>query len=121
MATINKKEYEVLLKKIEELLKVVDNNTPDEDANLIELNVLSKMVEEYEDVHFPIQKPSLSDVLKLRMYEMKLTQKSLAEIIGISASGVSEIISEKREPTLTVARNIIKKLNIEPSIVLGLD
>ncbi|MFT4224253.1 helix-turn-helix domain-containing protein [Dysgonomonas sp.] len=119
MATINKKEYEVLLSKIEELLEIVNNETSENDPNLIELNLLSKMVEEYEDVHFPISKPSLSDVMKLRMYEMGLTQKSLAEMLDVSPSRVSEIISGKSEPTLGIARSISVKLNITASVVLG--
>ena len=64
-------------------------------------------------------KKSLISVLRLRMYEMKLTQKAMAELIGISASRLNEILSGKREPTLQVARAICINLSIDASIVLG--
>ena len=56
----------------------------------------------------------------VRMYEMGLTQKSVAEMLDISPSRVSEIITGKCEPTLGIARNISKKLNISASLVLGI-
>lgn len=51
---ITEKEYETALKRIEELLPLVTDDTPDDDTNLIELLEISDIVEKYEDVHFPI-------------------------------------------------------------------
>ena len=111
--------YKATMQRIEELLPLVDDNTPMNDKNLIELDLLSALVEEYEDEHFPISSPNLVDVLKLRMYEMGINQKELAELIGVSDSRVSEYLSKKSEPPLPVAREISRRLNIEASIVLG--
>lgn len=111
-------QYELLLKKVNQLMDLVDENTPVNDPNLVELNILTDLVEEYENAHYPIGTPSLVDVLKLRMYEMDLTQNKLAEIIGVSASRVSEYLSGKSEPTFEVAKNIHKKLNISANIIL---
>ena len=61
--------------RIEELLPLVDDNTPKNDKNLIELDLLSELVSEYEDEHFPIKQPSLVDVLKLNF--QKVVQKSV--------------------------------------------
>jgi HTH-type transcriptional regulator/antitoxin HigA len=47
------------------------------------------LVVAYEKEHYPIGKVSLKDVLKTRMYEMNLTQKTLAEMLEISAPRVS--------------------------------
>ena len=115
----NELEYEVTFERIEELLKVVDNDTPITDKNLIELNILSNLVADYEEEHYPIATPTLAETIKLRMYEMKLTQHKLAELLGISPSRVSEYLSGKSEPTLNVAREISKKLDIDANIVLG--
>ena len=49
---------------------LTDDNVPLTDKNLIELDLLSKLVSEYEDEHYPIKTPSLVNVMKLRMYEM---------------------------------------------------
>ena len=115
----DKAEYEVLKDRIEELLVTVDNETPEYDKKLIELNLISNLVADYEEEYFPVKAPRLVDVIKLRMYEMNLTQLKLSELLGVSPSRISEYLSGKNEPTLRVAREISKKLNIDASIVLG--
>lgn len=60
--------YRAALKRIDELLPLVNDNTPTDDRNYLELDMISDMVEEYEDVHYPIGKPSLIDIIKLRAY-----------------------------------------------------
>ena len=68
---------------------------------------------------FPIKKPTLADIIKLRMYEMKLNQVKLSELLGVSPSRISEYLSGKSEPTLKVARDLNRKLNIDANIILG--
>lgn len=111
--------YKAAMERIEELLPLVDDNTPLTDKNLIELDLLSGLVEEYEDEHYPIKVPSLVDVIKLRMYEMGINQAKLSELLGVSTSRVSDYITGRSEPTLKVAREMSKKLNIDANIVLG--
>ena len=115
----NKVQYEWAIKRVEELLPLVDDNTPLEDPNSIELELLSNLVADYSDEHFAIGEPTLVDVLKLRMYEMGLTQKALSALIGVSPSRLSDYVSGKCEPTLKVAREMSRKLNIDANIVLG--
>ncbi len=115
----NETQYDWALGRIDELLKKESNDTPDDDPNSIELYLLSSLVEEYEDVHYPIGTPSLIDILKLRMYEMGLSQAALAKKIGVSPSRICDFLSGKSEPTLQVGRRISKELNIDPAIVLG--
>ena len=115
----NEEAYRAALKRIDELLPLVNDNTPSTDKKYLELDMLSDMVEEYEDIHYPIGKPSLVDIMKLRMYEMGLTQKKMSEMLQISASTLSELISGKREPTFQLARTISTQLNIDPAVVLG--
>lgn len=115
----NEAQYDWAMKRIDELLPHVHDDTPDDDPNSIELYLLSMLVEEYEDVHYPIGKPTLISVLKLRMYEMGLSQAALAKKIGVSPSRVSDFISGKAEPTIQVGRRISTELNIDPAIVLG--
>ena len=115
----NKAAYKATMERIEELLPWVDDNTPIDDKNLVELDLLSALAEEYEDVHCPIARPSLVDIIKLRMYEMGLTQTSLARLLGISKSRINDYLNGRSEPTLNVARNMSTKLNIDANIVLG--
>lgn len=115
----NKAQYDWAVNRVEELLPLVDDNTPKDDKNLIELELLSSLVADYSEEHFAVGTASLADVMKLRMYEMHLTQRSLAAMLGISPSRVSAIVSGKAEPTYKVAQEISRKLNIDAGIVLG--
>ncbi len=115
----NELQYKAFMERIEELLPLVTDNTPLTDKNLVELELLSNLVADYDEAHYPIKTPSLSEVLKLKMYEKDLTQNMLSEIIGVSPSRISEYLTGKSEPTLKVARMISVKLDISPSIVLG--
>ena len=115
----NEVQYNWAMNRIDQLLPLVNDDTPDDDPNSIELYLLSTLVQEYEDVHYPIEEPSLIDVIKLRMYEMGLTQASLAKKIGVSPSRICDFLSGRAEPTLQVGRRISTELSIDPAIVLG--
>lgn len=115
----NETAYEAAMERIEELLPLTDDNTPVTDKNLIELDLLSELVSEYEDERYPIKLPSLVDMIKLRMYEMGINQAKLSELLGVSPSRVSDYLTGRCEPTLKVARDISRKLNIDANIVLG--
>lgn len=120
MKTIaNEIEYEAIMQRVNELVEIVNDDTPKTDKNYIELDILTDLVVAYEKTHYPVKKPILIDVIKLRMYERDLTQKGLAELLGISTSRVSDLLTGKSEPTFRVARNISTKLNINASVVLG--
>jgi HTH-type transcriptional regulator/antitoxin HigA len=112
-------EYNVATARIEELLKLVDNETSEKNKYLIELNILSNVVADYEEKHFPMKAPTLIEMLKLRMFEMNLNQIKLSKLLGVSPSRISEYLTGKSEPTLKVARNIHNKLNIDAKIILG--
>ena len=115
----NETQYKAAQLRIEELLKVVSNETPANDRNFIELDLLSDLVADYEEAHYPVKPLSLVETMELRMYEMGLSRKNLSEMLNLSKSTISEILLGKREPTLKTAREISKKLNIDASIVLG--
>lgn len=113
------KTYKLTLDRIEELLPMVDDDTPRDNKYLVELDLLSDLVSDYEETYYPIKKPSLIDVIKLRMYEMGLTQAKLAKMLGVSPSRISDYLNGRAEPTLKVAREMSKKLDIDANIVLG--
>ena len=98
----NETAYKATMERIEELLPLVDDNTPLSYKNLIELDLLSGLVEEYEDEHYPIKSPSLADIMKLRMYEMGLSQAKLSELLGVSPSRISDYFTGRSEPTFII-------------------
>lgn len=115
----NQMQYEWAVSRVEELLPLVNDMTPIDDPNSIELELLSNLVADYSEEHFSLGTPTLADIIKLRMYEMGLTQANLAKLLKVSPSRISEYLSGKSEPTLKIAREISIQLGIDASIVLG--
>ena len=54
MGNVLKEQYEYALARIEELLPLVNDDTPTNDRNAIELTMMSDIVIEYEKEHFAI-------------------------------------------------------------------
>jgi len=120
MTTIqNEKQYNLIAQRIEEILHLTSNEEPAPEPLLAELDLLGSLAADYEEEHYPVNAPTLPEILKLRMYEKGLSQNSLAEILMVSPSRISEYITGKSEPTLPIARKMCKLLDINASIVLG--
>lgn len=115
----NERQYEWAVERVEKLLPLVNDDTPVSDSNYIELVLLSNLVADYSEEHYSLGEASLIEIIKLRMYEMGLTQAALAKLIGVSPSRISDYLSGKSEPTLKVGRLLSQKLDIDPAIVLG--
>ena len=120
MAKINtEKQYEKAVERVEELLQVVGNDTPENEKDFIELDLLSELVAEYEEQHYPVSRPTLPEIIRLRMAEMGISQKKLADLLNVSPSRISEYLNGKSEPTLKVARRLRSELGIDADIILG--
>lgn len=117
---ITKSQYEFALAKIEELLPMVSDEASADDKDAIELSILSDVVIEYEKEHFPIEKPTIAQLVELALEEKQMTQKELAEEIGVSPSRISDYVNGRAEPTLKIASSLCKALDIQPSAMLGL-
>lgn len=55
----SKKQYDVIMKRIEALTEFIDDDTPSDNEQLLELNLLVSVVVDYEEEHFPIGKLSI--------------------------------------------------------------
>jgi len=120
MYRVTKNKYEFALARIEELLPLVNDDTPANDSHSVELSVMSDIVIAYEKEHFPIEKPSVSELIELSMEEKGMTQKQLAGMIGISPLIINNYISGRSDPSLKVARRLCRTLDISPAEILGL-
>ncbi|MGV8136744.1 MAG: type II toxin-antitoxin system HigA family antitoxin [Mangrovibacterium sp.] len=76
-----------------------------------EAEILSILIEKYEDEHYPISPPDPIEAIKFRMEQMNMKKSDLAGIIGYK-SRVSEIFSRKRKLTLEMIRRLHEKLKI---------
>lgn len=119
MGKITKEQYEFALGRIEELLPVVDGYDPKQ-KDAVELSVLSDIVIEYEKEYFPIEKPTVAELIVSGLADKKMTQKELAEALGISQSRVSDFVSGRSEPSLKQASLICRYLGIQPAVMLGI-
>jgi len=110
--------YQIILKRIEELMDIVTEETSSNDHNFIELDLLADLAEEYEMEYYPVGQPTLADVLKFRMDEMKLTQNSLAELLGVSTPRISDYLNGRTNPTFKIAKKMHHNLNIDANLIL---
>ena len=102
----NEEDYTQALSYIENLMDAKPN-TPQMD----ELEVLTTLVEAYEEQHYKIDAPDPIEAIKFRMEQEGLKQKDLVTIVG-SKSRVSEILNRKRKLTIEMIRNLHKQLHI---------
>ena len=115
----NETQYQGALKRVEELMLTLPEDTPKDDPAMVELELLGNLVADYDEEHYPVGNPTLTEVIKLRMYEMGLSQAGLAKLLGVSPSRICDYLSGKSEPTIKIGRKISQKLNISAAIVLG--
>ena len=115
----DEKQYKAMMARIDELFFGTDENTPADDARLIELDVLSALVEEYEQENYPIETPSLSETMRARLGENHCSQKEMASQLGMTPARLSAILNGKANPTFEQARAISTRLHIDPAIVLA--
>ena len=99
-------QHEKALKRLEEIFHAPVNSIEGDEADL-----LSILIEKYENEHYPIEAPDPIEAIKFRMEQMNMTKKELAEIIGYK-SRVSEIFSRKRKLNLEMIRNLHDKMKI---------
>ena len=116
---LTKEQYDWAVARVEELLPLVSDDTPTSDPASIELEILSNLVADYSDENFSIGEPDLASVIRERMYEQGLSQKELAQKLGVSPSRISEYLNGKSDPTLPIARKIHAVLHIDAGIILG--
>jgi len=71
------KDYDDALERLDQIFEVPEN-TPEGD----EAELLSILIEKYEDEHYPIEAPDLIEAIKFRMELIGMSNKDLVEIIG---------------------------------------
>jgi HTH-type transcriptional regulator/antitoxin HigA len=79
------------------------------------MELLTLLVEAYEEKHFPIRSASPVEVLMELMTANNLRQKDLAPMLG-SESVVSEVLSGKRELNKRHIEKLSKRFNVSPEL-----
>ena len=81
------------------------------------LELLAKLVEDYEKERFPFARPDALSAIRFRMEERGLRQKDLVTVLG-GKNRVSEVLSGKRGLTLGMVRSLSQSLNIPAELLV---
>jgi len=102
----SEQDYQEALSIIDSLMSAKPNT-----EEMDKLEVLTTLVESYEEQYYKIDAPDPIEAIKFRMEQEGLKQKDLVAIVG-SKSRVSEILNKKRKLTIEMIRNLHNQLHI---------
>ncbi|MBO5582244.1 MAG: helix-turn-helix transcriptional regulator [Bacteroidales bacterium] len=117
---LDRMRYEYALSRVEALLPLTGEDMPADDPVAMELAIMSDFVIAYEKEHYPIGKPTVAQLIQLSLEEKGITQKQLAQEIGVSPTRINDYVSGRAEPTLKIARLLCTTLGIAPALLLGM-
>ncbi|WP_293310242.1 helix-turn-helix domain-containing protein [Pedobacter sp. UBA5917] len=108
-------EYELALEKAYSLMqKDIELGTKLAD----ELDLITLLIEHYEESHYPILPPSPVEAIKFRLEQLGKNSSELSKILG-ARSRQSEILSGKRKLSLSMIRKLHEVLNIPAESLIG--
>ena len=107
-------QYHLYLAEVEGL--AIQDPEPDS-AEGARLELLAKLVEDYEKERFIFGKPDPVDAIVFRMEQKGLRQKDIADLLG-GKNRASEILARKRPLTLPMIRALYDKLEIPPELLI---
>src|SRR5687767_9692767 len=81
------------------------------------LELLAKLVEDYEKQRFAFRQPDPIEAIIFRMEQQGLRQKDLADILG-GKNRASEVLARKRPLSLQMIRALHAKLGIPPELLI---
>lgn len=106
------KDYQQALARLEEIFDARPNTAQGD-----ELEILSMLIEKYEDKQFPIEFPDPVEAIKFRMEQMGMNQSDLSEVIGLK-SRASEILNRKRKLSIEMIRKLNSAMHIPIDILI---
>ncbi|AFU68603.1 transcriptional regulator [Psychroflexus torquis ATCC 700755] len=107
------KDYRNALERLEVIFDAsIDTKEGDE------AEILSLVIENYENEHYPIEAPDPIEAIKIRMEELNMRQKDLVGIIG-GKSRVSEVLNRKKRLTVDMIRELERILQISASVLVN--
>ena len=115
---MNIKEYNIKYQRMETLLQQLTEAGSLYSKLLKELDGLSEAIADYEEKKHPFKVNTLQEMIELRMFQRKLKQKDVANILGTTPSRISEILNGKKGLTLELAKGLYQKLNIDADLIL---
>ena len=113
----NKEVYKLTMKEIDALMKKGEDNLSQKE--LERLRILAGAAENYEDTHEPLPIPSsLPDMIRMKMFQLRLKQHYTARLLGVSEAKLSLIMSGKQKPDIYFVKALHEKLNLDANQIL---
>lgn len=113
-AITSEDEYNQALEKIERLMAIGEDLSPEE-TSLLEM--LAILVEAYEDTQLSLEPSSPREILLHLMEARQLKQTDLVNVIG-SKGIVSEIVNGKREISKSQAKTLGDFFSVSPALFI---
>lgn len=107
-----KKEYEIALKKFQELFHAKKGSGAEKEAKLLAL-----LIEDYENKHVHIPEPDPIEAIKFMMEQSQMNLNDLAEILG-NKGNISKVLNRKRKLSIEMIRKLSKYLHIPADILI---
>ncbi len=104
-------EYLEACERIYQLINSSDNAIEPDSADGEEIELLSLLVEKYEQENHQMEAPSPIEAIKFRMEQMNLRQADIAPLFG-GKTRVSEVLNGKRNLTLKMITLLNRYLGI---------
>lgn len=110
----NDEQYEDALVSVYSLMQ--KNIRPDSKES-DDLEILSILIKEYENVHYPVPKSNPLEAIRFRLEQMNMSEAELSDVLGYR-SRKSEILSGKRKLSLAMIRKLVDKLHIPAEVLI---
>ncbi|MGN6248999.1 MAG: helix-turn-helix domain-containing protein [Ginsengibacter sp.] len=107
------KDYRNALARLELIFDAPVNTKEGDEAE-----ILSLLIENYENEHYPIEAPDPIEAIKIRMEELDMRPKDLVGVIG-GKSRVSEVLNRKKRLTVDMVRKLERLLQISASVLVN--
>lgn len=115
----SEQEYNEACERIYTLINGAENAIEPDSPEGEEMELLSFLVEKYEQEHYPVEAPDPIEAIKFRMDQMNLKQADVAPLFG-GKTRVSEVLHGKRALTLKMITLLNRYLGIPlESLVAG--
>jgi len=110
-------DYNAVMAKIDRLMAKGSENISKKE--LAEIKSLAIAIQAYEQEKYVIDLPTtLAGMIEMKMYELKLKQKDLAQQLNISTAKLSLIMNGKQKPDVAFLKSVHSKLKIDASFLL---
>src|ERR1700734_2285833 len=110
-------DYTQVMAKIDSLMAKGSKNVSTEELN--EIKQLALAAQDYEQKKYIVAAPkTLVGMIEMRMYQMRLKQKSLAKKLNISDAKLSMIMNGKQKPDVDFLKAVYTELNVDADFIL---